>query len=44
MQEISYKSSESQSTALVLLNTRMMTGYKSIEGMLKPNSKAPWGN
>ena len=44
MQEISYKSSESQSTALVLLNTRMMTGYKSIEEMLKPNSKVPWGN
>ncbi|KAM4103897.1 hypothetical protein ACJW30_06G113600 [Castanea mollissima] len=44
MQEISYKSSESQSTALVLLNTRMISGYKSIEEMLKPNSKVPWGN
>ena len=30
--------------ALVLLNTRIMSGYKSVEEMLKPNSKVPWGN
>ncbi|KAK7832523.1 o-acyltransferase wsd1 [Quercus suber] len=44
MQEISNKSTKSHSTALVLLNTRTMSGYKSIEEMLKPNSKAQWGN
>ena len=44
MQEISNKSTKSHSTALVLLNTRTMSGYKSIEEMLKPNSKVPWGN
>ena len=44
MQEISNKSTKSHSTALVLLNTRIMSGYKSIEEMLKPNSKAQWGN
>ena len=44
MQEISNKSTKSHSTAMVLLNTRTMSGYKSIEEMLKPNSKAQWGN
>ncbi|KAM3745261.1 hypothetical protein ACB098_06G112800 [Castanea mollissima] len=44
MQEINYKSSKSHSTALVLLNTRTMSGYKSIEEMLEPKSKVPWGN
>ncbi|XP_050258618.1 wax ester synthase/diacylglycerol acyltransferase 11-like [Quercus robur] len=44
MQGISNKSTKSHSTALVLLNTRTMSGYKSIEEMLKPNSKVPWGN
>ncbi|KAM3704181.1 hypothetical protein ACJW31_04G156100 [Castanea mollissima] len=44
MQEISNKSTKSHSTALVLLNTRTMSGYNSIEEMLKPNSKAQWGN
>ena len=44
MQEISNKSTKSHSTALVLLNTRIMSGYKSIEEMLKPNSKVQWGN
>ncbi|KAM3697442.1 hypothetical protein ACB098_06G112900 [Castanea mollissima] len=44
MQEISNKSTKSHSTTLVLLNTRIMSGYKSIEEMLKPKSKVPWGN
>ncbi|KAM4115553.1 hypothetical protein ACJW30_04G158200 [Castanea mollissima] len=44
MQEINNKSAKSHSTALVLLNTRTMSGYKSIEEMLKPSSKVQWGN
>lgn len=31
-------------TALCLLNTRVLTGIQSIEEMLKPKTKAPWGN
>ncbi|KAE9444836.1 hypothetical protein C3L33_23266, partial [Rhododendron williamsianum] len=31
-------------TALVLLNTRGLGGYKSIEEMVKPKSEMPWGN
>ncbi|XP_059452804.1 wax ester synthase/diacylglycerol acyltransferase 11-like isoform X2 [Corylus avellana] len=44
MQEISNESSEAHSTALVLLNTRMISSYKSIKEMVEPNSEAPWGN
>ncbi|KAJ0966872.1 hypothetical protein J5N97_023789 [Dioscorea zingiberensis] len=36
--------SSPQVTALVLLNTRAITSYKSMEEMIKPNSKARWGN
>ncbi|KAI6693949.1 hypothetical protein NL676_021659 [Syzygium grande] len=32
------------STALVLLNTRNLRDYKSLRDMIKPNSKSPWGN
>lgn len=45
MQEINLKSSQTQSTALVLLNTRNIEGYKSIKEMVdKTNSRAKWGN
>lgn len=45
MQEISPKSSKSRCSGLALLNTRMIGGdYKSAEDMIKPNSKATWGN
>jgi len=45
MQEISLKSSQAQSTALVLLNTRNIEGYKSIKEMVeKTNSSSAWGN
>uniref|UniRef100_A0A2N9FDD5 Uncharacterized protein n=1 Tax=Fagus sylvatica TaxID=28930 RepID=A0A2N9FDD5_FAGSY len=44
MQEINHKSSQAHSTALVLLNTRTMKGYNSVEEMLKPDSDTPWGN
>jgi hypothetical protein len=44
MQEKSHESSEAHSTALVLLNTRMISSYKSIKEMVEPNSETPWGN
>ncbi|CAN6570232.1 unnamed protein product [Malus baccata var. baccata] len=44
MQEMNQSSREVHSTALVLLNTRSMANYASIEEMIKPNSKSPWGN
>ncbi|XP_020233929.1 O-acyltransferase WSD1 [Cajanus cajan] len=45
MQEINLKSSQTQSTALVLLNTRNIEGYKSVKEMVeKTNSRAAWGN
>jgi hypothetical protein len=44
MQEISLESSKAHSTALVLLNTRMIRAYKSVKEMVEPDSEAPWGN
>ncbi|XP_059452448.1 wax ester synthase/diacylglycerol acyltransferase 4-like [Corylus avellana] len=44
MQEISHESSKAHSTALVLLNTRMIRAYKSVKEMVEPDSEAPWGN
>ncbi|XP_022952996.1 O-acyltransferase WSD1-like [Cucurbita moschata] len=45
MQETRPDSTNSNSTALVLINTRMVENYKSVQDMLKPNnSNAPWGN
>ncbi|KAJ0966873.1 hypothetical protein J5N97_023790 [Dioscorea zingiberensis] len=47
MQEVdpwSNNKSSPQVTALVLLNTRAITSYKSMEEMREPNSKARWGN
>ncbi|KAL2894002.1 O-acyltransferase WSD1, partial [Bienertia sinuspersici] len=43
MQEIDTETSKSQSTALVLLNTRNIRGYMSIEEMTKTHTKL-WGN
>ncbi|KAL8468799.1 hypothetical protein ACS0TY_031845 [Phlomoides rotata] len=31
-------------TALVLLNTRNISGYRSIPEMIKPDAESPWGN
>ncbi|KAK7381101.1 hypothetical protein VNO78_33625 [Psophocarpus tetragonolobus] len=45
MQEINLKSSQTQSTALVLLNTRNIEGYKSVKEMIdKTNTRSAWGN
>ncbi|KAG6572371.1 O-acyltransferase WSD1, partial [Cucurbita argyrosperma subsp. sororia] len=45
MQETRPDSTNSNSTASVLINTRMVENYKSVQDMLKPNnSNAPWGN
>ncbi|KAF3444100.1 hypothetical protein FNV43_RR13790 [Rhamnella rubrinervis] len=45
MQEINKESSNSRSAALVVLNTRMIGGdYKSIQEMMNPNNRMPWGN
>ncbi|KAJ7981482.1 O-acyltransferase WSD1-like [Quillaja saponaria] len=44
MQEININSSKSDSTALVLLNTRNIRGYESVKEMMKTDAKAAWGN
>ncbi|KAH9610087.1 hypothetical protein KSS87_014216 [Heliosperma pusillum] len=44
MQATGKQFSSSQSTALVLLNTRNINGYKSLDEMLKPDSRTKWGN
>ncbi|XP_065875399.1 wax ester synthase/diacylglycerol acyltransferase 4-like [Euphorbia lathyris] len=39
------KSRKENSTALVLLNTRIISGYKSVEEMVKPKvAESAWGN
>ncbi|QHO09145.1 hypothetical protein HN51_067695 [Arachis hypogaea] len=44
MEEMNSKSKTAESTALVLLNTRNIEGYQSINDMLNTKAKAPWGN
>ena len=44
MQEVSKESSNSNSTAMVLLNTRMLRSFVSVKEMVKPDAKSPWGN
>ncbi|KAJ6741322.1 O-ACYLTRANSFERASE (WSD1-LIKE) FAMILY PROTEIN [Salix purpurea] len=44
METLSPGSGSANSSSLVLLNTRVFTGYKSIEEMVKPNAELPWGN
>ncbi|KAH7859372.1 hypothetical protein Vadar_000204 [Vaccinium darrowii] len=36
--------SNANATALVVLSTRAVSGYKTIGEMVKPNSELPWGN
>ncbi|KAJ6371700.1 hypothetical protein OIU77_002089 [Salix suchowensis] len=44
MQTADDKSTDAQSTALVLLNTRTISGYRSVKEMIKPDAESPWGN
>ncbi|KAL3821461.1 hypothetical protein ACJIZ3_007366 [Penstemon smallii] len=44
MQATNQELKNAQSTALVLLNTRNIAGYKSISEMVEPDSESPWGN
>ena len=44
MQHMNSKSKTAHSTALVLLNTRNIEGYQSINDMLNTKAKGPWGN
>ncbi|KAL2483327.1 O-acyltransferase (WSD1-like) family protein [Forsythia ovata] len=44
MQKVNEDSGKAKSTALVLLNTRAIGGYKSVNEMIKPNAEMPWGN
>ncbi|XP_031255326.1 O-acyltransferase WSD1-like [Pistacia vera] len=44
MQEMSQDSCKAQTTALVLLNTRVFRSYESVKEMAMPSAKTPWGN
>ncbi|KAK7286753.1 hypothetical protein RJT34_21974 [Clitoria ternatea] len=44
MQEIDYMSKTSDSTGVVMLNTRNIRGYQSVQEMQKPEVKHLWGN
>ncbi|KAH7669201.1 CoA-dependent acyltransferases protein [Dioscorea alata] len=44
MEEVSPCKNAIEKTALVLLNTRAIRNYESMEEMKNPNSKAKWGN
>lgn len=44
MEETKYEQKNANSTALVLLNTRNIAGYKSVKEMLQPSSESKWGN
>lgn len=44
MEGESNDSSNYDANSLMLFNTRNLDGYKSIDEMVKPKSKMPWGN
>ncbi|XP_019451296.1 PREDICTED: O-acyltransferase WSD1-like [Lupinus angustifolius] len=44
MQEMNDKAKISNSTAIVMLNTRNLGGYQSVKDMLKPEAEGLWGN
>ena len=44
MYKVDKKWSKTQSTALVVMNTRNIGGYSSVKEMLDTNSSGPWGN
>lgn len=41
---MNHESSKTETTALLLLNTRKIRAYKSVKEMVGANSEAPWGN
>lgn len=44
MEKTSKGSSNAHSTALVLLNTRVIHTYQKLKDMVKPDAESPWGN
>ncbi|XP_061362896.1 wax ester synthase/diacylglycerol acyltransferase 11-like isoform X1 [Gastrolobium bilobum] len=44
MQEIDNKARKANSTGLVMLSTRNIGSYQSVQDMTKADSKSPWGN
>jgi hypothetical protein len=44
MEEMNKKTKASNSTALIMLNTRNIGGYQSLKEMQKPEFKSLWGN
>ncbi|OVA00388.1 O-acyltransferase [Macleaya cordata] len=44
MDAASKGSGNARTTSLVLLNTREITSYQTVEEMAKPDTKGPWGN
>ena len=44
MEAMSQGSGKARTTSVVLLNTRMFGGYKSVQEMVKPDAELPWGN
>ncbi|XP_058217793.1 wax ester synthase/diacylglycerol acyltransferase 4-like isoform X2 [Rhododendron vialii] len=42
--DLQQQQGNADATALVVLNTRGLGGYKTIGEMVKPDSKMPWGN
>ncbi|XP_027909849.1 O-acyltransferase WSD1-like isoform X1 [Vigna unguiculata] len=44
MQEIDNEASKANSTGLVILSTRNIGSYQSVQEMMKADSKSPWGN
>ncbi|CAJ1978917.1 unnamed protein product [Sphenostylis stenocarpa] len=44
MEEIDNKAGKANSTGLVMLSTRNIGSYQSIQEMMKSDSKSPWGN
>ncbi|XP_060209526.1 wax ester synthase/diacylglycerol acyltransferase 4-like [Lycium barbarum] len=44
MEEMKYEQKNANSTALVLLNTRNIAGYKSVKEMLQTSNESKWGN
>ncbi|XP_068666968.1 wax ester synthase/diacylglycerol acyltransferase 4-like [Aristolochia californica] len=44
MQSSGHEVSDTQVTALILLSTRVISGYQSLKQMKEPGAKSPWGN